>query len=180
MLLNMNKEYAYFERNGKNKMNYDLIIDEYFKKYNDIYNSSVERNIFEEICSHYGLIKKDENTYILPEEKLTIVKDRDSYQLQNRNLTITSKDNHIEASFIPVEEAMKSSSIIDFVYQYYYSIVKNAFYPLENGNATIYSLRGLILFLELIKYYSYSDNLSPNERANENEILNKRIKRMIN
>lgn len=160
-------------------MNHDLRIDEYFNKYKDIYKSSVERNVFEEICSYYGLIKKDENTYILPEEELTIVKDKDSYQLQNRNLTITSKDNHIEASFIPVDEAMKPSSIIYFIYQYYYNLTKKAFYPMDNGNATIYSLSGLILFLELIKYYSYSDNLSPNERENKNEILNKRIKKMI-
>lgn len=161
-------------------MNHDLEINKYFSESKYIYDSSVERNTFEEICCNYGLVKEDENTYILPEEKTVIVKDGDGYHYQNQKLTISSKDNYIEASGIPVDETMQSSSIIHFIYQFHYNITKDAFHPCADESVKIYSLRGLILFLELIKYYGYSTDLSSKECADKVKKFNKRIEKCHN
>jgi len=152
-------------------MNNNLEIDKYFNERKYVYNSSVEINGFNEICDHYGLIQKDKYTYISPKEKLTIIKDVEGYHYKKQHLTISSKNNYIEVSGIPVDENFQSKSIIHYIYEFHYTVLKDCILPCVDETVQIYSLRGLILFLELIKDYGYLKKLV----VNKSKKLNKKI-----
>ena len=142
-------------------MNYNKETDVYLDKKGIPYTSTL-KNEFHKICSAYGLEKVSNDEYIFSNYNIKIIS-------ESFKIVVLPKNTD---SFLDDEE---SADFYNMVFYFMRSYIRKMEFSIYHDNAVIFSLRGLVQFLDLLMLDKATTKVSFDVLKQEMEDYQKRL-----